>query len=146
MKYLKSLITAAVAFVAVISASSCRELAQNGDFSGQWQVLTIEYPDGTTENVQGERYYRIYRDVLQLSAPGGTLVTANLFYDEDAGTFSAQFPYDTPAYVAPWGIGCPEGVDPSVNGFTARFTINKLSASQLIFTGETGIVVTCRKF
>lgn len=146
MKYLKSFLATALVFVAVIVASSCRELAQNGDFSGQWQVLTIEYPDGTTENVQGKRYYRVYRDVLQLAAPGGTVVTANLVYDEAAAVFSAQFPYTTPADVASWGIGCPDGTDPSAKGFTARFSINKLSASQLVFTGETGIVVTCRKF
>lgn len=146
MKRLKHLLVMTVALATVLVAFSCRELAQNGDFSGQWQVLTIEYPDGTTENVQGQRYYRIYRKVLQLATPGQTVVTANLQYDEDAATFSAQFPYATRREVIPWGIACPEGVDPEETGFMVHFTINELSSSRLVFTGETGIVITCRKF
>lgn len=142
---LTKLITAVLAFFA-LATTSCRELAQNGDFSGQWQVLTMEYPDGSTVNVQGQRYYCIYRDVAQLTAPGGTMLTGNLTYDEDAGRFSIQFPHETAAKLAPWGIEIPEGPDNTPDGCTARFVINTLTSQRLVMTGETGIVITCRKY
>ena len=72
MKKIYSLTVFFIAAAVALFATSCRELAQNGDFSGQWQILSIEYPDGTTIDPEGTRYYCIYRDVAQLTAPGGT--------------------------------------------------------------------------
>lgn len=132
--------------LAAVMSSSCRELAQNGDFSGQWQVLSIDYPDGTTIDPEGTRYYCIYRDVAQLTAPGGTRLTGNLAYDEDAGKFSIQFPHEQPQRLASWGITFGSDIDPEQDGCTAQFTINSLSSSRLIMTTETGNVITCRKY
>lgn len=129
-----------------VFASSCRELAQNGDFSGQWQVLSIEYPDGTTVDPCGTLYYCIYRDVAQLTAPNDIRVTGNLHYDEDARMFSIQFPRDTPEYLAQWGIEIPDDNEADFEQVVARFAIDTLTSSRLVMTGATGIVVTCRKF
>lgn len=126
--------------------SSCRELAQNGDFSGQWQIQTMEYPDGTTVDPEGNRYYCFYRDVAQLTAPGGTRITGNLAYNEDAGTFAIDFPYDPPTYLKLWGITFPDTTDPNEKGVTARFTINVLTSERLVMTTEAGVVITCRKW
>lgn len=132
-------------FFAAFSATSCRELAQNGEFSGQWQVLSIDYPDGTTVDPEGTRYYCIYRDVAQLTAPGNIRITGNLAYDEDNKRFSIQFPYEEVMDLAPWGITAPEGVDPYMLGYTADFTIQTLTSSSLVMTTR-GVVITCRKF
>lgn len=126
--------------------TSCRELAQNGDFSGQWQIQTIEYPDGTTVDPEGTRYYCFYRDVAQLTAPGGTRVTGNLAYDEDAGKFAIEFPYEKASYLKSWGITFPDLTDPDTKGVTARFTINALTSERLVMTTEAGAVITCRKW
>jgi len=132
-------------FFVAFTATSCRELAQNGDFSGQWQVLSIDYPDGTTVDPEGTRYYCIYRDVAQLTAPGDIRITGNLAYDEDNNRFSIQFPYEEVRYLAPWGITAPNGVAPDMVGFTADFTIQTLTSSRLVMTTG-GVVITCRKF
>ncbi len=130
---------------AAISATSCRELAQNGDFSGQWQVLSFDYPDGTTVDPEGTRFYCIYRDVAQLTDNTGVRVTGNLIYDEDNNRFSIQFPEEELRDLAPWGITAPEGADPDMLGYTADYTIETLTSSRLVMTTR-GVVITCRKF
>lgn len=129
----------------ILPVTSCQQLAQNGDFSGQWQFLSIDYPDGTSVNPQGERYLCVYRDVAQLTGPNGVRVTGNLAYDEDAGKFSIEFPYECAANLAPWGITAADEVDPDSYGFVASFTIQTLSSSRLVMTTN-GVVITCRKF
>lgn len=131
----------------LLSLTSCfKELAQNGDFSGQWQVLSIDYPDGTSVDPQGEYYYCIYRDVAQLTNTQAERVTGNLVYDEDAMRFSIQFPYESAAGLAPWGITFPDTIDPATKGLTVNFKINHLTSEQLIMTTEMGVVITCRKW
>jgi hypothetical protein len=146
MKKIYSLTVFFIAAAVALFATSCRELAQNGDFSGQWQILSIEYPDGTTIDPEGTRYYCIYRDVAQLTAPGGTRVTGNLSYDEDAGTFSIQFPGNSPSYLKDWGITFPDDISDEQQELTARFTINDLTSKRLVMTTDMGVVITCRKF
>lgn len=143
-----SFITIILAIAAMLTCGlpSCRELAQNGDFSGQWQIMTIEYPDGTTVDPEGTRYYCFYRDVAQLTATGDTRISGNLAYDEDARTFAIEFPYDSPVNLKPWGITFPDTTDPNAKGFTAHFTINVLTSERLVMTTEEGAVITCRKW
>lgn len=145
-KVIYKIFMATVALVAIFSFGACRELAQNGDFSGQWQVLSMDYPDGTSVDPEGERYYCFYRDVAHLTSPEGTRVTGNLVYDEDAMKFSIQFPYQTVRGLERWGITFPDGVDPNSKGETAHFTINLLTSEDLIMTTQMGVVITCRKW
>lgn len=135
-----------VAFVAMVATNGCRELAQNGDFSGQWQVLSIDYPDGTTVDPEGTRYYCIYRDVVQLTSQGSERKSGNLVYDEDARKCSMEFPYEEAQYLAPWGITFPADVAPTTKGCTIHFTIQTLTESRLVMTSEMGVVITCRKW
>lgn len=130
----------------LISASGCRELAQNGDFSGQWQIVTIEYPDGNAVNPEGTRYYCIYRDVAQLTGPNDIRITGNLAYDESARSFSIEFPYEEAQYLAPWGIEFPASVAPDTKGTIVKYTINVLTSERLVMTTEFGAVITCRKW
>ncbi len=143
---MKRVIYIALMMVALFSSNACRELAQNGDFSGQWQILSMDYPDGTSVDPEGKYYYCIYRDVAQLTATGGTRVVGNLVYDEDAMRFSIQFPYESARGLARWGITFPDTVDPAAKGLTVNFTINHLTSEQLIMTTEMGVVITCRKW
>lgn len=136
-----------VIFAVTLIFSSCfQELALNGDFSGQWQVLSMDYPDGTRVDPEGTRYYCIYRDVAQLTNPEGVMVTGSLVYDEDAMQFSIQFPYESASGLARWGITFPDTVDPNAKGMTVHFSINHLSSEKLIMTTEMGVVITCRKW
>lgn len=146
MRIIRNILLLTAVVIATMTATSCRELAQNGDFSGQWQVLSIDYADGTTVDPAGTRYYCIYRDVAQLTGSGSKRITGNLAYDEDAGKFSIEFPLEKPGQLSSWGITFGPDVDPDQKGCTANFTINSLSSSRLIMTTETGNVITCRKY
>lgn len=130
--------------IAALSTTSCRKLALHGDFSGQWQILTIDYPDGTHEEPQGEYYYCFYRDVAQLTNISGIRIVANLAYNDDA--FVLQFPYERAGRLAPWGITCPDTVDPGMLGYSAGFTIDKLTSKRMVMTTDMGVTITCRKY
>lgn len=142
----KIIMMLSLAVATILPSTSCRELAQNGDFSGQWQVLSMDYPDGTTVDPEGTRYYCFYRDVAQLTSQGALRVTGNLVYDEAGRKFSIEFPYEYAVNLAPWGITLPEGVDPMTQGYVAHFTIQTLTESRLVMTTDQGVVITCRKF
>lgn len=124
------------------ASTSCRKLALNGDFSGQWQILKIEYADGTVVDPEGQYYYCFYRDVAQLTRTGAALnYTANLAYHEDS--FTLQFPYASSEPLGPWGLA----TDPiSPLGFSITLTINELTSSRLVMTTPSGTIITCRKF
>lgn len=124
--------------------SGCRKMPQHGDFSGQWQILTLTHPDGTIEQSNKEYFYRFYRDVAQLDQTGMYPTTANLDWGGD--DFTLQFPYDNAAFLAPWGIIYEDGGATAEKGFTLHYTINHLSSSQLIMTTDQGVTITCRKF
>ncbi|MCM1292536.1 MAG: lipocalin-like domain-containing protein [Bacteroides sp.] len=145
IKKLQIAMAALMGCIMMMWLGSCRELAQNGDLSGQWQVTSIDYADGSTFDPDGTRYYCFYRKVAQLTAPGAELHTGNLVYDEDASTMSIEFPRDRPLDLTTWGIVVPETDQIDELGFTAHFTINELTSSRLVMTSN-GTVIRCRKF
>lgn len=121
--------------------TSCRDLPQNGDFSGHWQIVSMEYPDGTIVRPAGTHYYSFYRSVAQLSAVGYVRVTGNLVY---TGTeFSIEFHYQKDAkFLEAWGVIVPS--DDEVEGWVEHYKINKLTPESLVMTTSQGIVITCR--
>lgn len=130
--------------IAALGSTSCRKLALHGDFSGQWQILTIDYPDGTHVEPQGEYYYCFYRDVAQLTDLNNTRIVANMTYTDDE--FVLQFPYEIVERLAPWGIICPDTVDPETKGYSATFTIDRLTSKRLVMTTDMGVTIACRKY
>ena len=140
-----------LSLVALMAAPSCRELAQDGDLAGQWQILTVEHPDGSVTNPEVHYYYCFYRDVAQLTNTNTTRITASMVYDEDQRFMSLTFPYEPIAYLAPWGISqtgsafAPDAT-PDPESKTVTFKISYLSSKKLVMTAPGGNVITCRKY
>ena len=134
----------------VAPATSCRELAQNGDLSGQWQIRSIDHPDGTSTDPDGYNYYCFYRNVAQLTNTNTTCVSANMVYNEKASTITLQFPYEKIENLKAWGITQPGSAlnpeEPANDPSTVTLVINHLSASRLVMTAPGGNVITCRKY
>lgn len=131
--------------LAAILFSSCRETALHGDFSGQWKVESIDWPDGSSVNPEGTRFYNFYRHVAQLSGPPQKRVTGNLAYDGDARRFSIGFPEINAEEVYPWGIDVPDDV-PDGSAYSAEFSILRLDSEHLVFKATDGTVISCRKW
>lgn len=140
---MKKIILQLVIMMMAIAMQSCRELAQDGDLSGQWQITSIDYADGTSTDPQGKYYYCFYRDVAQLTSIYTTRITANMIYDRDAATITLHFPYDEVATLSSWGITSPDAPTPDA---TVMLTINHLTSSRLIMTTPTGATISCRKY
>lgn len=137
--------------LAALAASSCRELSQDGDLAGQWQILTIEHPDGTVTNPEGHNYYCFYRNVCQLTNTNTTRITANMVYNESGATITLDFPYESIANLKPWGItqagsALTPDVAPDPDTKTITLKINHLTSSRLTMTAPGGNVITCRKY
>lgn len=126
-----------------ISFSSCRELAQNGDLSGQWQITAIDLKDGTSVDPEGNYYYCFYRNVCQLTNTNTTRVTANMVYDEKAATITLEFPRDNVARLGQWGLSADD-LDPETS--TVRIAVKSLNASRLIMQTPAGTTISCRKY
>lgn len=55
----------ALTFIAVTSllTTGCNDRPTNGKLDHQWQIMTIEYPDGTVQQPE-KLYYCFYREVM----------------------------------------------------------------------------------
>lgn len=126
-----------------ISFSGCRELAQNGDLSGQWQITAIDLKDGTSVDPEGNYYYCFYRNVCQLTNTNTTRITANMVYDEKAATITLEFPRDNLSTLSGWGLSEAD-IDPETS--TIRISVNSLSSSRLVMTTPAGTTISCRKY
>lgn len=148
---MKNIINKILLLVAIVaSLSSCREMQQHGDFSGQWQVLTIEYPDGMVKDVQGEIYYNFQRNLCQLTMPqepnavSQKRVTGVLDYHES--WFTVDFRLSNYTELEPFGIIAPEGADMNKLGVIVRYNIDSFSSERMVMTTDCGTILTCRKF
>lgn len=132
--------------LALTTLTGCRKLALHGDFSGMWQILTIDYPDGTKSIAYGQYYYSFNRDVAQLSndSEPQTRIHAHLAIDAD-GNFALSFPYTEFYQVAPWGI-LPPSKEMDRQKAYEFFTVNELTSKRLVMTTSQGVVITCRKY
>lgn len=127
--------------------SSCRDLPLIGDLAGQWQILTLEYPDGTVTPTTPEKYYYycFYRHTAQLFYYGLSHGhTANMDYDNPDITL--EFPYMTGNELANWGITVPEGTDGTVKGWTQHYVIEKLDDERLVLRTDQGVTITMRRY
>ena len=140
IKYVYGLM--AMLFVGLL-ATGCRDLPTNGKLDNQWQILTIEYPDGHTDNPEGTLYYCFYRDIVQLTH-GGVVATANL--SQEGSTLTMQFPYSTASQLTPWGLTVADGEPTNVKGPVYTVKIDHLSDRTLQMTTSLGVSITCRRY
>lgn len=120
--------------LALCVSAGCRKAPINGDLDGQWQVMTIDFADGTSS--QPDRvYYAIYLHTVQLHAVSGSGATGNMTYDRDASTLYFDFPYAAPGTLKRYGI----------SGSSVKFDILKLTSKILVLQSDEAMI-TFRKF
>lgn len=141
---MKKILPLLAAITILLGAASCRKLPLHGDFSGMWQILTIEYPDGTVKESNHDYYYCFNRHVVMLRQNGNGYLNGNLTYNDT--DFTLQFFDVYTRYLAHWGITLPEGMDHYTGEVVINYTIDKLTSKQLIVTTEQGVTITMRKY
>lgn len=123
--------------------NGCRDMPEIGDLAGQWQIQKITFPDGTVVE-SPQRYYCFYRSVAELTAPGNTMIPANMVYSNPDITLT--FTRDYPAYLRDWGIILNEDEDPFGLPFTEHYHIRTLTSSHLEMTTGHGVTIKLRKY
>lgn len=139
MKLLKYILSLVVAIAAICAISSCRVASHNGKLDGQWQIMSIEdTATGISSEPETRSYLCFYLHILQAYGPTYRL-TANMTYDKETETGTADFPYipaaDVEKNLKPYGI-CTNPV---------AFEVLKVDGKELVLrTPET--IITCRRF
>ena len=134
---MKNIISVLIATIIAVAAVSCRKAPINGHLDGMWQIMSVEYPSQPT--LRPDRYYLcFYRHTANLRHYGGFNIGGNLFYDEEAGNLSVEFPYS-----GTWLgiIGIPEHTP-----YTADFKILKLTRTELVMLLDDSVTYSLRKF
>lgn len=131
---LRTLICLSTIIFIVAFSTGCRKAYINGDLDGQWQVMSIEYQDGTL--VSPERtYYRINLHTMQLFAVGYGQQTANMTYDRDEASIYCDFPRSDVKALSRYGI----------SSNPVNFKILEMTSKKLVLSTD-GTVISCRKF
>ena len=97
MKTLYKIIALTLIAATGLLAAGCRDCPTNGKLDNQWQIMKIEYPDGTVQQPE-KLYYCFYRDIVQLTT-GGVVATANL--TQKGSTLTMEFPTALPTSLLP---------------------------------------------
>ena len=134
----------ALTFIAVTSllTTGCNDRPTNGKLDHQWQIMTIEYPDGTVQQPE-KLYYCFYREVMQLTS-GGVVATAHL--TQKGSTLTMEFPYSTADELTRWGLTLAPGAPTNVAGPVYTVEIDHLSDRTLRMVTSQGVTISCRKF
>ncbi|WP_290453065.1 lipocalin-like domain-containing protein [uncultured Muribaculum sp.] len=125
---MKLQIAATLATIAIIFSifhTGCEKGPLNGNLDNMWKITSMERNGETTHPHQ--YYYHIYRDVIQLTAPGKDIQTGVLEYK--SGILYLTFPISKAEDLAPWGI----------DGKNQEFKV-KLSSNNLTLTSGTTII------
>lgn len=134
MKQIYTIIAAIMILAAAAFTESCNYRSINGDIDGQWQLMTIDEPDGTQKSMNSV-YYGFGMHVVNLRGPGNT--AGNLTYDKKTDKLTINVPreYDCAA----WGL--PKAP------FTVTFDVVKLNSKHLVMKRtDNDAVYTFRKF
>ena len=142
MKTLYKIIVLTLIAATGLLAAGCRDCPTNGKLDNQWQIMTIEYPDGTVQQPQ-KLYYCFYRDIVQLTT-GGVVATANL--SQKGSTLTMEFPYSTADELTRWGLTLAPGEPTNVAGPVYTVGIDHLSDRTLRMITSQGVTISCRKF
>lgn len=107
----------AVLFLFSIFFASCEKGPINGNLDNMWKMTSMER-DGVTTHPR-QYYYAIYREVIQLYAPGYETQTGMIEYK--GGIMYLTFPMSKAEDLAPWGI------DGTNQQFNVKLTSNHLT-------------------
>lgn len=141
-----TILTALMLCICTSLLTSCRVAPSNGDLDAQWQLMSIDYTDGTQTVPATRTYYSFYRHTANVTLVGGQSATANLTYIEGQ-SLTLEFPLNTPESLLAWSLPVPADADAGQTGVTISFTVNHISSSKLILTADSdGAVYTFRKF
>jgi hypothetical protein len=89
-----------VASLLAVGVTSCRKRSINGDLDGMWQVMSIEYNDGTVETPEAT-YYCLFLHTFNLQRKGAR-IAGNMIYDDDM--LKLEAPYAKAEDLKPWGM------------------------------------------
>ncbi len=132
-----------VALAIIIFASACSRSNNMGKLHAMWQVMSIEYPDGTvTDDFSPRLYYNFDQNVVQLCTSDDQTQSQGWYAGNVSGEdpdYIFSFPYNETEWnmlkIQPWGID--ENPAPvhilELDGKTLRMKL-----------GEN--IITCRKF
>lgn len=107
-------------------------MPENGDLDGQWQILSIEYSDGSIIQPKGY-YYCLFRSVVNLTSRTNAIQSGNLTYKDRK--LSLSMPYSTAEQLKPWGIDNVE----------TTFDVKQLSGSKMTLQSDYALI-ELRKF
>ncbi len=130
---MRHIVLTLLAAITLLLPAGCGKMPINGALDANWQITSIHYNDGTTSDPDGTLYICISLHTFQLRGTG--LHTANMVYDEKAGTISLDFPISKAENLLPWGFDRTQT--------TAR--ILKLDRKQLVLLTDCA-EITCRRF
>ena len=144
---MKKLIFAILLAITAFSLDSCRKMPEIGNLYGQWQILSIDYGDGTKwESPKHDFYFHFNRSVAQLQERGGVTITGRLAYETDR-YLTLDFPFEySMDQLRKFGITDPSVTEPKVTDLKIRFDIDKIDSKSLIMTSQYGVTVTCRRY
>lgn len=149
-KIQKLLILIAVALSGLLN-TACDKVPMNGDLDGMWQLMDIEYTDGTHQTPDKQRYMCIQLHLIQLTVysnvhqgiyshftHNGDELRLYDFYDlrHWKNTETTNEVLEDASQLEPWGI----------SGLDVTYHIVKLNGSALILKDPSGTLLTFRKF
>lgn len=130
---MKFLIVSFLAALMLLLPAACRKAPINGDLDAQWQIMSVQYADGTSAAPDGSLYICISLHTLQLRGVG--VHTANMAYDDKAGTISLDFPISKAEDLRPWGFDATQ----------TSAKILRLNRKELVLLTDIA-EITCRRF
>lgn len=133
---MKKILSLIIPALLVFVLAGCHYHNINGDLDGQWQLMSVDLPDGTQQTPQ-QVYYCFFMHTANVTSTSQGSAVANMTYDKHARTLALEFPYK--GTLSPWGL--PDAP------CTVKFTINKINRKHLVMTLDgTEAVMTLRKF
>ena len=130
MRY--NLIQLVVAMVMTVVMSGCAKRSINGDLDGQWQIMRIEYTDGSVATPE-RTYYCFFLHTINLRSVGGPSIAGNFTYKGD--DIKIEFPNGNVENLKLYGI----------NGTAVDFRIRTLTSSKMTLQSDYAII-DFRKF
>ena len=132
--------------------ASCRNVSDNGELDGYWQIMTIETAQSLPVPEIPRKYIGIQSRVIQcVGTDNEPFATGNLAYDKSAQTISCDFPYyDKFLPLYPDYPDRDEGYRLRAFGIYAKqvkMQIKVLNNSRLVlFDPNSGTTISCRRF
>lgn len=134
-----------LAMLAALLTPGCRVAPSDWALDAQWQLMRVEYADGTVAEPQST-YYCFYRHTANLYNPHLGRVKANLAYVEDE-SLTLEMPYITYDELPKYYLPTPADATPDKTGYTITFAVEQLTDKRLVLVAEdSGAVYTFRKY